>query len=144
MKVEILEGYSNIEITVKCPQITKDILRLESLLHGYAKEFSCTKEGTTYLIDINDVLYFESVDKQTFLYTEANVYELPLRLYEIEEILANTGFIRSAKSQILNTYKISSLRPDFGSRIEVTMAGGERLIVSRQYAPLLKERLGLR
>jgi len=72
------------------------------------------------------------------------VYELPLKLYELEEILASAGFIRSAKSQVLNLYKIDSLCPDFGGRIEVTMQNGERLIVSRQYAKQLKERLGIK
>jgi len=132
-----------LNIVIKCPEITADIHKLEAFIRGYAKEIPCIKEGAGYLVDIKDILYFESVDKQSFLYTEDEVYELSLKLYEIETMLASAGFIRSAKSQIINTYKISSLRPDFGSRIEVTMAGGEKLIVSRQYAPLLKERLGL-
>ena len=144
MKIEIVEGFSKVEVTIKCPKATEDIRKLESLLHSYEKKLSCTKYGTTYLIDIKDVLYFESVDKQSFLYTESEVYELPLKLYEIVEVLSDSGFIRSGKSQVLNTHKIASLCPDFGGRIEVTMKGGEKLIVSRQYAKSLKERLGIR
>jgi len=30
-----------------------------------------------------------------------------------------------------------------GGRIEVMLANGDKLIVSRQYAPMLKERFGL-
>ena len=144
MKIKIVERLGDVEVTIKCPEITEDIRKLESLLHGYAKKLSCNKGGTTYLVDTRDVLYFESVDKQSFLYTESEVYELSLKLYEIEEMLSDAGFIRSAKSQILSTHKIASLCPDFGGRIEVTMQGGERLIVSRQYAKSLKERLGIR
>ena len=144
LKIEIAEGFDNTEVIIKCPKATEDIRRLESLILGFAKQLSCTKDGTTYLIDTKDVLYFESVDKQSFLYTQSDIYELPLRLYEIEEMLSDAGFIRSAKSQIINMHKIASLCPDFGSRIEVTMMGGEKLIVSRQYAKLLKERLGIR
>ena len=144
MKIEIIEGYDGIEVTIRCPKATEDIRKLESLLHSHARKLSCTKDGITHLIDTGEVLYFESVDKQSFLYTESEVYELSLKLYELEEMLSDVGFIRSAKSQVLNTHKIASLRPDFGSRIEVTMIGGERLIVSRQYAKSLKERLGIR
>ena len=144
MKIEIVEGGDGVEVIIKCPEVTEDIRRLESLLHSHAKKLSCAKDGITYLIDARDILYFESVDKNSFLYTESDVYELPLRLYEIEEVLSDAGFIRSAKSQILNTHKIASLCPDFGGRIEATMAGGEKLVVSRQYAKLLKERLGIR
>ena len=144
MKIEIVEGFDSVEVTIKCIETTDDIRKLESLLHSYAKKLSCTKDGVTHLIDTGDVLYFESVDKQAFLYTESDIYELSLKLYEIEEILSDAGFIRSAKSQILNMHKIASLCPDFGGRLEVTMQGGEKLIVSRQYAKLLKERLGIR
>ena len=144
MKIEIVEGYKGVEVTIRCPSATEDIRKLEALLHSYGKKLSCTKEGIICLIDTGDVLYFESVDKQAFLYTLAEVYELPLKLYELEEMLSDAGFIRSAKSQILNTHKIASLRPDFGGRIEVTMQGGERLIVSRQYAKSLKERLEIK
>ena len=144
MKIEILEGFDGIEITIKCLKTTEDIRKIESILHSYAKRLSCTKSGVTHLIDAKSVLYFESVDKQSFLYTESDVYELSLKLYEIEEMLSDAGFIRSAKSQILNIHKISSLCPDFGGRIEVTMQNGEKLIVSRQYSKSLKERLGIK
>ncbi|MCL2373602.1 MAG: LytTR family transcriptional regulator DNA-binding domain-containing protein [Defluviitaleaceae bacterium] len=144
MKIEIIEGHSSTEVIIKCQQATEDIRKIESLLHGFAKKVSCSKGGVTYLVDIADVMYFESVDKQSFLYTKEDVYELPLRLYQIEEILAEAWFIRSAKAQIINLRMVEALCPDFGGRLEVTMQGGEKLIVSRQYAKLLKERLGIR
>ena len=77
-------------------------------------------------------------------YTAHDVYETPLKLYEIEECLADTGFFRISKSQIINILRITSLCPDFGGRIEVMMENGEKLIVSRQYSKSLKERLGLK
>ena len=144
MTITITEGHDNLHITVKCLKVTDEIRKLESVLHSFGSKLSCTKDSTTHLIDAADALYFESVDRQTFLYTQSDVYELPLKLYELEEILASAGFIRSAKSQVLNLYKIDSLCPDFGGRIEVTMQNGERLIVSRQYAKQLKERLGIK
>jgi DNA-binding LytR/AlgR family response regulator len=144
LKIEIVEGFDGLEVIIKCNKATEEIRKLESMLNLYAKKLPCTKGGVTCIIDIRDVLYFESVDKQTFLYTESDVYELPLKLYEIEDMLSDAGFIRSAKSQIINTHKISSLCPDFGGRIDITMQGGERLIVSRHYAKSLKERLGIK
>ncbi|MCL2405489.1 MAG: LytTR family transcriptional regulator DNA-binding domain-containing protein [Defluviitaleaceae bacterium] len=144
MKIEIVEGYENTEVIIRCSTATQDIRKLESLLQSFANKLSCTKDGATYLVDVQDILYFESVDKNTFLYTASEVYELQLKLYEIEEVLSDAGFIRSAKSQVINIYKIASLCPDFGGRIEVTMMGGERLVVSRQYAKLLKQRLGIK
>ena len=143
LKIEIQEGFDGIEVIIKCPKVTDKVRKIESLLHGYEQRLSCGKNGATHLVDKQDILYFESVDKRCFVYTAEDVYETSLKLYEIEEMLSEAGFLRSAKSQILNILKIKSLCPDFGGRIEVIMNNGERLIVSRQYAKLLKERLGL-
>lgn len=144
MKIEIQEGCADVEVLIKCPQATKEIRRMESLLHGLGQRLFCTRNGVTHLIDRQDALYFESVDKRCYLYTAGDVYETPLKLYEIEELLTDADFFRCAKAQILNLAKIASLRPDFGGRIEVVMENGERLIVSRQYVKPLKERLGLK
>jgi DNA-binding LytR/AlgR family response regulator len=144
LKIEIQEGFANIEVIIKCPENTEEIRKIESLLLGYTQRLSCTQNGATHLIDKRDILYFESVDKCCFLYTADNVYETSLKLYEIEEMFTNMGFLRSSKSQIINIAKIESLCPDFGGRIEAIMENGYQLIVSRQYAKLLKEKVGIK
>ena len=144
MRIEIQEGFTDVEVIIKCPKSTEEIRKIESLLLGSVQKLSCTKNGVTHLIDKRDILYFESVDRCCFLYTVDNVYETSLKLYEIEEILTDMGFLRSSKSQIINIAKIESLCPDFGGRIEAIMENGYQLIVSRQYAKLLKEKVGLK
>jgi len=39
--------------------------------------------------------------------------------------------------------KVKSLSPAFGGRFEAVLDNGEKTIISRQYVPVLKERLGL-
>ena len=72
-----------------------------------------------------------------------NVYEVKEKLYELETILPVTSFIRSSKSNILNLDKIKSISPAFGGRFEAVLINEEKTIISRQYVPVLKERLGL-
>ena len=144
MKVQIQEGFSDLEIIIKCPKDTEEIRRIETLLHGYKQRISCTKNGIVHLIDKHEVIYFESVDRSCFLYTVDNVYETSMKLYEIEEVLTEKGFLRSSKSQIINIAKIESLCPDFGGRIEAIMENGYQIIVSRQYAKQFKERMGIK
>ena len=90
-----------------------------------------------------DVLYADTADKKTFLYTADAVYETPLRLYELEEQLAARDFVRAGKSVLLNFAHVAALRPDFGGRMRVTMSNGEVVVASRQYVPALKAKLGL-
>jgi DNA-binding LytR/AlgR family response regulator len=112
-------------------------------LRSFDKKLTGTRDGRTFVIDSADVLYFDTVDKRTFLYTQNDVLETPLRLYELEEQLAGGSFFRASKSVIINISKISSLRPELSGKIEVTLSNAEKLYVSRQYVPELKSKLGL-
>lgn len=82
------------------------------------------------------------MEKRTFLYTDREVYETPLRLYELEDRLESCDFFRASRSSIINFNQIQSLKPEFGGTMQVTMTNGERLNVSRQYAKQIKEKLG--
>ena len=144
MKITVHEGCPDTEVIINCPKTSDDVLNMVTLLQGFDKKLPGVKKGQTFFVDSRDVLYFDTVDKRNFIYTENDIFDTSLRLYEIEERLSSIGFIRCSKSMILNIEKIKSLCPDFGGRMEVTMSNGERLIVSRQYAKLLKERLGLK
>lgn len=144
MKVEIREGFPDVGVIINCPQATAEVRKMVSILQGLDEKLSGMKDGYTHMIDRQDIFYFEAVDRRYFIYTEKDAYETHLRLYEIEDSLSDAGFFRSSKSQIINISKIASLCPDFDGRVEVVMGNGEKLIVSRQYAKQLKERLGLK
>lgn len=144
MKIIINEGFPDIEIIINCPRASDEIQKIESILRSFDKKIFGIRDGKTYMIDKQNIFYFETVDKQCFIYTADDVYETPLKLYEIEDFLTDMGFLRCTKSQIVNIAKIVSLCPEFGGRMEVVVENGEKLIVSRQYARLLKERLGLK
>ena len=144
MKVTIQEGFPHTEVVIQCPETTEEIQKLETLLSNSGIKLLCTQDHKKQFVDKQDIFYIESVDKRSFVYTAEAVYETNLKLYELEEMLEPFGFFRNAKSQIINIGKIKSLCPDFGGRIEVEMENGEKSIISRQYAKLFKERIGLK
>ena len=47
------------------------------------------------------------------------------------------------KAVVLNINKITKLVPAFGGRFEAILKNGYKIIISRMYVPLLKERLGM-
>lgn len=145
MKITINENSAKdeVEIIIKCKQADEEVLKMVASLRSFDSTITGTKEGQTFLITPETVLYIESVDKKTFIYTEKDVYETPLRLYEFEEKLYREGFFRASKSTIINLSGVKSLRPDFGGRLLLTMNNGEKMTVSRQYAGVVKTRLGL-
>lgn len=145
MQVKLLEdaALTDIEVTIRCPRAEGEALRLFTLLNEGRRKLTGVREGETFLLEAGDILYIDTVDRRTFLYTKEAVYESPLRLYELLERLECRDFLRAGKSSILNLRQVQSLRPDFGGRLRCTMANGEVLLVSRQYVPPMKERLGI-
>ncbi|ASW43444.1 LytTR family DNA-binding domain-containing protein [Clostridium isatidis] len=143
MKVIINEDENNkeIEIIINCKNIDDTVLKLINKLKEEDNVITGTKNGRVYVIKLDSILYFESVDKRTFIYTKEDVYETNLRLYEIEDKYSSNHFFRASKSTIINITKIAVINPIIGGRIEVLLENKEKLIVSRQYVPILKAKL---
>ena len=145
MKVTVEErpDLDQIEVIVRCKRMDAQTARLIELLRLSDARLTGEKDGETCILDGTEVLYIDTVDRGTFLYTAAGVYETRLRLYELEEQLAGWDFIRVSKSVIVNFGQVRSLRPDFGGRMRLTMSNGEVVMANRQYVPIIRKKLGL-
>lgn len=132
------------ELIIRCRHLTPEIDKLLSYVRIMQQQIIGSKGGESYVLDIVKILFAESVERQTFLYTIDGVYETNLKLYELEEQLSDMGFFRINKSSIVNLTHVKSLKADINRRIRVTLDNGEKLMVSRQYADTFKKRLGLK
>ena len=94
-----------------------------------------------YEIPLTDILYVESVDNRTFLYTADTTYESKQKLYELEDILKPRSFLRISKACIVNLMKITHIKPSLNSRFIAVLANGEDIIISRKYVTDLKNAL---
>jgi len=145
MKITIVdcpEGEED-EIIIRCRQADEQLLKLIYAFKSGQEKLSGTKAGRIYQVSPKEICYFEAVDNKVFLYTDKEVYEIKFKLYELEKRFYGTDFFRASKSVIVNLAKIKSFEPVLGGRFEAHMKNGERLIISRQYVPVLKEKLGL-
>ena len=145
MKIEIHvdESIEDTQIVVSCRQLTPEMEKLLAMLRILEKKLTVTRKEEICFLDVSKVVYIESVDRKTFIYTEDEVYESEFRLYELEQQLESYGFFRASKSSLIQLQYVKSLRADINRRIKVTLTNGEQLIVSRQYAEGLKKRLGI-
>jgi len=145
MKITInqSEQAQETEIVVYTREMTPQIRRMLSLLRLYDQTVTATREGRIYFVELGEIFYFDTVDDKVFLYTEDNVLETQLRLYEIEARLAGTTFLRISKSCIANLDYVESMLPLLNGKVELALKNGEKLVVSRHHCPDLKRRLGL-
>ena len=76
-------AFEETEVIINCPQADEDVLRLVAMLRVYQKKLVGMRGGERHLLDVKDILYIDTTDKKTFLYTEKTVFESALRLYEL-------------------------------------------------------------
>lgn len=145
MKIEIKVDHNIKEtcISISCNRLTPELEKLIAMMRIMEKQLVASADGETFILDVTAILYIESVDRKTFVYTEKGVFESDLRLYELEEQLEEYGFFRASKSCLIQLRAVRSLKRDINRRIRVTMENDEVIMVSRQYAEALKKRLGI-
>ena len=137
--IEEREAAQDIEVTIVCVRVDRRVLDIAARLRMLDRKVTGTR-----VLSAEDVLFIESVDKHTFIYTADTVLETGLRLYEMEGRLADCDFLRIAKGCIVNFRAITALKPDVNGRIIATLENGEQVVISRQYAPDVKSKLGLK
>lgn len=142
MEIQIIETTETpLQVLIRCQKADSRIQRLRAHIALFDSRLQARDGEETCFVDACDVLYFESVDNRTFLYTADAVLEIRQRLYELELLLSERDFLRISKSQIVNLRKISALRPELNRTILATMCNGEKLSVSRKYVPALRRLL---
>lgn len=146
MKINLdIDGkYNDTEVIIRAPHLNNDIERIVAMMRMIDMQIAVRKEGETYLLETDKILYIEAVDRKTFVYTTTESYESELKLYELEQDLTQRDFLRISKQSIVNLRKIKSLKADVNRKIRITLQNGEQIVVSRMYSDELRRKLGLR
>jgi DNA-binding LytR/AlgR family response regulator len=131
------------EIVIRCYGVDDEILELMKKLRTKSNMLIGYNDDSIYQLNPSNVFYFESIDNKVFIYCRDKIYESKQKLYELEQICDQRKFFRASKSTIINIVKISYIKPSLSGRFEATMENGEKVLVSRQYVPVLKAKLGI-
>ena len=76
---------------------------------------------------------------KVFAVTERGEYTLRLRLYELENRLDKSCFVRISHSEIINLKKVKGFDLSFAGTICVTLSNGTVTYVSRRYVARIKQ-----
>lgn len=140
LKVEHCLG--EVEVTIKGPKNSPELLRILSLLQTDIQRFWVLDEQHVAIaISPKSIVWAEMVDNKVFVYTQQGMYETSMSLAELENKWEQLGLFRCAKSCVINLNAITSLRSCPQGRIEAIVSTGEKVIVSRRYAAILRERI---
>ena len=137
------ESYKEPEVLIRCAVIDSEIQYIISAVSIIGKNLAGEIEGETFFIPLGDIYYFESVDGNIFFYTDKKIYKCASRLYNIEEELKDTYFVRISKTSIVNLKKLKSIKRETNARLLGTLINGEKIIISRGYVTEIRRKLGV-
>lgn len=129
-------------VTISVRNMTENVNRAINILKS-PDGLTVYADEQALVLPLREIFYLESVDLKTFVYAEKTVYRSKLKLYEAEASLVNGDFLRISKQAIVNIRKIYSVAPAGAGCFLANLTNGEKIVISRQYAPALKERFGL-
>lgn len=130
--IQIPENETEI-MEIRCHQMSGEVREIVSFVKSRQGVLSGKKDGSICEIAVSDVFYFESVDNRSFIYTSTESYEINMRIYELEEMLNKSAFVRVQKGMILNLMKIKSIKPGLSGRYIAMLKNKEEVVISRNY-----------
>ena len=125
--------------TIECVEITPDIESIRTYALSKGTVLAGMVGDRIYQFNLSEVIYFEAVDEKVFAITHHMTYELRSRFYELEQAYENYHFIRCAKAFVINLMMLESISPAMNGRFTAHMKNKEKVIISRQYVPALKQ-----
>lgn len=132
-------------VVLRVPSPTEEVERLAQRLRGEAapQPFTVYTEREAVRVSRSMVLRFYAEDKGVFCQTGRGAFAVRRRLYELEEELAGTRFVRVSNSEIVNLDRVTGLDLTLAGTIKMTLEGGTVCWVSRRYVKKIKQALGL-
>lgn len=146
VKLETDPDNQESEVIIKANKITPELERIYRKLQdesSHLDQITGVKDDKAYYLDINQILFFETADKQVMAHTINHSYAVKYKLYELENLLGGQ-FMRVSKSTILNLDQIYALTKSI-SNCQIQFHHSYKTVyVSRRYYRKLKDKLNER
>ena len=130
-------------LLVTCKELTPQVEKLLAAIRILDKQITANKGDSVCLINLADIFYIEALERKTFIYTDKEVFDSEMKLYELEAALAQYNFVRVSKNTICSLSKIKSLKSEVDRKIKITLENGYQIIASRMYADELRKKIGV-
>ena len=143
LKLQILkkENLIETEIDIRYSNMTQSLNSIIQYIRQQEYLIQGTFDNKLYQIPLNKILYFETVDKRTFIYTQQKIFECKKKLSVIEQDLIKANIIRISKNVLLNISCLACVKPYPNHRLLAELNNKENLIVSRKYISSLRDKI---
>lgn len=143
IKVDISSKYNEKEIVIKSPVEDDELKAIIAKIQNIENKFSQINgyiNDTVYSLNLKDILFFETNDRNVYAHTTKNSFLIHYRLYELEDKLPD-NFLRVSKSSIINVEEIASLSRSVTGNLVQFKNTYKTIYVSRRFLKELKNKL---
>lgn len=112
MKIEIItnEEFSETRIKIyakeRSQEVKQIVKKIQSLEENESDIINGYKDRIVFRLNLRNINRFYTQLGTTYAEIEEGTYKIKNKLYELEELLQNTSFIRISKSEIINVDQI--------------------------------------
>ena len=146
MKIEIVTDptYGETRVVIYTGEVNDEVNDLvRRLSENSPKVLAGFREDTVELLEPSSVIRIFANSGKVFAGTRDGEYTLRLRLYEIEERLNKSDFVRISNSEIINLRMVKSFDLNLAGTICVKFIDSSASYVARRYVADIKKVLGI-
>lgn len=144
VEIKIDKNIETTKIVIYTKEMTDDISDLACKLSSNPSTIIMGfKDEKVFLLNRDDIFRFYTENNKIFASCLNENFKVKYRLYELEENLNGTSFIRISNSEIANFNKVSSLDMGISGTISLKFKNGDITFVSRRYVDTIKKYLNL-
>lgn len=146
IKLDISSDYNEKEVIIKANKQDDELRAIINSLKDVENKFNHLSGyigETVYSLQLKEILFFETNDRNVYAHTVNNAFLIHYRLYELEENLPD-NFLRVSKSSILNVNEILSLSRSVTGNLVEFKNTYKQIYVSRRFLKELKIKLSQR
>lgn len=146
MKIEVKVEKSCIEprIIIITDSMTYEINNIiKKIDNNFLQTISGIKNDKVELIEQSEIIRLYANSGKVFAVTSKGEYIIRFRLYELEERLDKSMFVRISNSEIINLKKTKDFDLSYTGTIRVRLTNNIVTYVSRRYVIRIKKILGM-
>ena len=145
VEIRVEPGRQEPKVIILAGEESEELRRLaESLSPLSLGPIPVSQGSEKRLLPQGEFLRFYTDGKGVSAQTAEGIYTVRLRLYELEERLDRTRFVRISNAEIINLDRVTAVDLSLAGTICMTLSGQVRAYVSRRYVKKIKETLNTR
>lgn len=144
VEVKMDSAYTEPKIIILTASMTEEVNQIiKKLSEEHPRMIPGLRDDKLELLEQEELIRIYAGSGKVYAVTDKGEYILRRRLYELEEQLAGSSFVRISNSEIINLKKVEYFDLSFTGTIYVKLSDQTSTYVSRRYVSKIKSALGI-